>query len=114
MRREKFLLKAKRLDHSLLQALCIDILILISLLSCVLANKDIYKFTARKTTHVIARCVAASLLNGFIGCAKMVGPQTRDHNSVKSQPIFKKITRKFLSKFGFVKDQIMKGSLLSL
>ena len=105
MRREKFLLKAKRLDYSLslLQALCIDILILISLLSCVLANKDIYKFTARKTTHATARCVAASLVNVFTGCAKKVGPQTRDHNSVKSEPIFKKITRKFLGKFGLRK-----------
>ena len=28
-----------------------------------------------------------------------VGPQTHDHNSVKSEPIWKKITRKFLGKF---------------
>jgi len=106
VRREKFLLKAKRLDYSLLQALCIDILILISLLSCVLANKDIYKFTARKTTHATARCVAASLVNGFIGCAKMVGPQTRDHNSVKSEPIYKKSLENSSVNLGLLKTKL--------
>jgi len=40
-----------------------------------------------------------SMLTTFGRVGQKVGPQTRDHNSVKSESIFKKFTGRYLGKF---------------